>query len=74
MKEKILKTYLAGADKDYHYIKLHKNGTQTPFEIHRLVAQAFIPNPSNKREELFLLFFSINIFWYPSFKLRNILI
>lgn len=47
-KEKILKTYLAGTDKDYHYIKLHKNGTQTPFEIHRLVAQAFIPNPENK--------------------------
>lgn len=47
-KEKILKTYLAGTNKDYHYIKLHKDGITKSFEIHRLVAEAFIPNPENK--------------------------
>ena len=46
IKGKILKPRI---DKDgYHCIFLSKNGTQKPFKIHRLVAQAFIPNPDNK--------------------------
>ena len=38
-------------DKDgYPRVSLHKNGKQRNFLIHRLVAQAFIPNPDNKPE------------------------
>ena len=33
----------------YHYIELGKNGNKATFAIHQLVAQAFIPNPNNKR-------------------------
>lgn len=46
--EIIMKTYLAGKDKDYHYIKLTKNKAKESFEISRLVAETFIPNPDNK--------------------------
>lgn len=39
----------AWKDKDgYLIIGLHKNGTQRTFRIHRLVGEAFIPNPENK--------------------------
>lgn len=31
----------------YPYVVLTKNGKQTGFSIHRLVAQTFIPNPNN---------------------------
>ena len=34
----------------YSIINLHKNGKQYTKIIHRLVAQAFIPNPENKKE------------------------
>jgi hypothetical protein len=34
----------------YEYIGLNKDGTQKPFFVHRLVANAFIPNPENKAE------------------------
>lgn len=44
-KEKILKQRL---DKyGYKYIKLSKNGKQTYYLIHRLVAQVFVLNPNN---------------------------
>ncbi|MEO1690729.1 MAG: NUMOD4 domain-containing protein [Cyanobacteria bacterium J06631_6] len=33
----------------YYYIGLGKNGTKATFAIHQLVAQAFIPNPYNKK-------------------------
>lgn len=33
--------------KGYETIKLSKNGFDKNFQIHRLVAQAFIPNPNN---------------------------
>lgn len=33
----------------YRYIELGKNGTKVTFAIHHLVAQAFMPNPGNKR-------------------------
>lgn len=32
----------------YHQITLFKNGVKKSFKLHRLVAQAFIPNPLNK--------------------------
>lgn len=34
----------------YCYVGLYKNGKEKKFKIHRLVAQAFIPNPENKPE------------------------
>jgi len=34
----------------YYRVGLTKNGKQTKYYIHRLVAQAFIPNPENKEE------------------------
>ncbi len=47
VRERILKTYLAGLERDYHYINLHKNNKKEPFSVHRLVAEAFIPNSDN---------------------------
>ena len=38
-------------DCGYHNVRiLMNNGQARPFKLHRLVAQAFIPNPENKRE------------------------
>lgn len=34
--------------KGYYYVSLSKNGKTTHKTVHRLVAQAFIPNPENK--------------------------
>lgn len=34
----------------YKYITLRKNGCSKNHYLHRLVAEAFIPNPSNKKE------------------------
>ena len=34
----------------YCYVTLYKNGKATVIYVHRLVAQAFIPNPDNKPE------------------------
>lgn len=34
-------------NKGYKQIKLHKNGKYKSYLVHRLVAQAFIPNPNN---------------------------
>lgn len=50
VRERILKTFLAGDEKEYHYVKLYKNNDRKPFTIHELVAMAFIPNPYNKPE------------------------
>ena len=43
-KERILKPY----KNEYLMVNLFKNGKRTPFLIHRLVAEAFIPNIDNK--------------------------
>ena len=32
----------------YHRVCLYRDGKQKKFSVHRLVAQAFIPNPDNK--------------------------
>ena len=34
----------------YHSIALHANATRKSYLVHRLVAEAFIPNPENKPE------------------------
>lgn len=47
-KEKILKP--RKDKKGYLYVMLYKNKYGKNFSIHRLVAQAFIPNPENKPE------------------------
>lgn len=45
-KEKLLKP---GLDNDgYYFVVLSKNGEKKKFNVHRLVALSFIPNPSNK--------------------------
>lgn len=43
-KEKILKL---NNDKNYLGVCLFKNNKRKPFKVHRLVAEAFIPNPDN---------------------------
>lgn len=43
---KILKSRVK--NNGYKYVQLYKNGTPYTYYIHRLVAQAFIPNPQNK--------------------------
>lgn len=32
----------------YLYVSLYKNGVRTKYNVHRLVAEAFIPNPDNR--------------------------
>ena len=44
VEEKILKL---GNNKGYQSVFLHKNGKAKIFQVHRLVATAFIPNPDN---------------------------
>lgn len=40
-----------GNDKDgYHHVNLYKEGKQKTCKVHRLVANAFIPNPENKTQ------------------------
>lgn len=44
---KILKLKEDSKGKGYKYITLNYNGVKKGFQIHRLVAKAFIPNPNN---------------------------
>lgn len=44
-KETILKSDLNSSG--YHRVSLYKNGKRTRYFIHRLVAEAFVPNPEN---------------------------
>ena len=45
---KFLKPLLSGPKgKEYYYVCLSKNGIKKNHKIHRLVAEAFIPNPNN---------------------------
>lgn len=46
-KEKTLKHFV---DNNYHRVCLCKNGHKKRFMVHRLVAEAFIPNPNNYPE------------------------
>lgn len=47
-RDRILPHQIAG-ENCYYFVNLRKNGTHKLYFIHRLVAQAFIPNPENKR-------------------------
>lgn len=44
---KILKLHEDSKGKGYKYISLNYNGVKKSFQVHRLVAKAFIPNPNN---------------------------
>lgn len=46
--EVILRTFLCGSG--YQEIILNNNGQRKPKLIHRMVAEAFVPNPEGKRE------------------------
>ena len=48
VKEKLMKLRLSS--RGYLSVGLTKNGKQVGYRVHRLVAQAFIPNPENKKE------------------------
>ncbi len=43
-------TYLAVGRNGYHSASLWKNNKEMRFSVHRLVAQAFIENPENKKQ------------------------
>lgn len=45
---KMLKPRYRGKNRNYHAVALYKDGKQTKYSVHRLVAQEFIPNPHNK--------------------------
>ena len=49
-REKILNPYKQKAGKNYYrsVVKLSKDGSRKDFKVHRLVADAFIPNPELK--------------------------
>lgn len=47
MRNNRLLTPYVGTDK-YYYVSLSKQSKVTKFKVHRIVAQAFIPNPENK--------------------------
>lgn len=49
-RDKILNPYKQEVGQGYHrsVVKLHKNGKKKDAKVHRLVADAFIPNPENK--------------------------
>lgn len=47
LKEKLLKPYKTGRERNYLSVKLDKNDTYKVFQVHRLVAQTFLPNPKN---------------------------
>lgn len=47
---KFLKPYMAGSDLSYQYVHLIKDGVSKNFRVHRLVAEAYIPNPNNLPE------------------------
>lgn len=51
-REKILKVSRQGINKTYcrYKVDLIKDGKRKNFKVHRLVAEAFIPNPNNYKE------------------------
>lgn len=46
----ILKPQKTGSKRSYYKVNLYNNGNKINKNIHRLVAEAFIPNPCNKPE------------------------
>lgn len=44
---KIIKSFLNKTG--YYYVYLHKQGMRKILRLHRIVAEAFIPNPENKK-------------------------
>ena len=48
--EKIIKQRINKKRYGYCELSLHKNGKEKRFKVHRLVAEAFIPNPNNLPE------------------------
>ena len=47
---RILKPSLVGSKRNYYGIGLYKGGNESSKRVHRLVGQAFIPNPENKED------------------------
>lgn len=45
--EKILKPHSDSKKKGYRYITLNYNGSKKSYQVHRLVAKLFLPNPNN---------------------------
>ena len=43
-----MKTPTVNVDNGYFYLDLYKNNKRTKYPLHRLMAEAFIPNPDNK--------------------------
>lgn len=48
--EKILSPRVCGTQREYLSVALHANGVRRQMKIHRLVAEAFIPNPNGYKE------------------------
>lgn len=48
--EKILSPRVCGTQREYLSVALHANGKTKQMKIHRLVAEAFIPNPNDYKE------------------------
>lgn len=49
-KERILSPRVCGTQREYLAVSLNHNGRHKQYKIHRLVAEAFIPNPMDYKE------------------------
>lgn len=49
--ERILKTWSSGLS-GYTKVELSKGGKAKPFFVHRLVAEAFLPNPDKRKSQI----------------------
>jgi len=46
--DRFLKQHLCGSKRNYYEVALYNEGNKKHFNVHRLIAEHYIPNPENK--------------------------